>query len=114
MAVPNELIVLGVPRVIFRALSGNPAQATTGAPALRRQSAQWHRATFWGLPASSKRMAPQRHCPVWGIRLSLQVVAVVAPILPPVTGDVQRRDQAAKGETQICGDPLFAPQGSSS
>jgi len=52
MAVPDELIVFGCPFVRVKAVSGNIAQATIGAPALRRQSLQWHKATTLGSPES--------------------------------------------------------------
>jgi hypothetical protein len=51
--VPDELIVFGWPLVSDKADSGNIAQLTIGAPALRRQSLQWHKATALGSPASS-------------------------------------------------------------
>lgn len=52
MALPDELMVRGWPRVTVSAASSNIAQATTGAPALRRQSLQWQSATPWGVPLS--------------------------------------------------------------
>ncbi|TMQ74534.1 hypothetical protein ACCUM_0009 [Candidatus Accumulibacter phosphatis] len=47
------MIVFGCPFFSVKAVSGNIAHATIGAPALRRQSLQWHNATTCGSPESS-------------------------------------------------------------
>jgi hypothetical protein len=52
MAVPDELMVFGLPLVRINDASGNMAHATIGAPALRRQSLQWQTEAVIGSPVS--------------------------------------------------------------